>query len=96
MMDETTHVMDRKRSNHGLHLPTLADPMLLLDELERRLAHCETVVAGHLEQIQRRLDGLEEDVRSIRADMGGGRVAVEQELVRLAERVARLEGQTIR
>jgi hypothetical protein len=89
MMNDTRDPMDR---NQGLHLPTLADPMLLLDELERRLDHCETVVAGHLEQIQRRLDALDDDVRSIRADIGGGRLAVEQDLVSLAARVTRLEG----
>jgi hypothetical protein len=88
MMNDTRDPMDR---NQGLHLPTLADPMLLLDELERRLDHCETVVAGHLEQIQRRLDALDDDVRSIRADIGGGRLAVEQDLVSLAARVTRLE-----
>ena len=88
MMDDTRNRINRDR---GLHLPSLADPMLLLDELERRLDHCETVVAGHLEQIQRRLDALEEDVRAIRTDIGGGRVAVEQELVSLAERMKRLE-----
>lgn len=89
MMDDTRDPIDR---NHGLHLPTLADPMLLLDALERRLDHCETVVAGHLEQIQRRLDALDDDVRSIRADIGGGRLAAEQDLVNLAARVTRLEG----
>lgn len=89
MMDDTRDPMGR---NQGLHLPSLADPMLLLDELERRLDHCETVVAGHLEQIQRRLDSLEGDVRSIRADMGVGRTAVEQDIVSLAERMSRLEG----
>ena len=89
MMDDTRDPIDR---NHGLHLPTLADPMLLLDALERRLDHCETVVAGHLEQIQRRLDALDDDVRSIRADIGGGRLAVEQDLVSLAARVTCLEG----
>ena len=88
MLDDTRNPINRDR---GLHLPSLADPMLLLDELERRLDHCETVVAGHLEQIQRRLDALEEDVRAIRTDIGGGRVAVEQELVSLAERMKRLE-----
>tara|TARA_R110002072_G_scaffold34046_7_gene102335 strand:- start:1722 stop:2000 length:279 start_codon:yes stop_codon:yes gene_type:complete len=88
MYDETEEPVER---HHGIHLPSLADPMSLLDELERRLDHCETVVAGHLEQIQRRLDALEADVKSIRADIGGGRVAVEQELVSLAERVTRLE-----
>ena len=91
-MDDTRDKVDRGPSRHGLHLPTLADPMVVLDELERRLDHCETVVSGHLEQIQRRLDALEGDVRSIRADIGGGRVAVEQDLVSLAERVSRLEG----
>lgn len=90
-MNDTRDKIDSGQSRHCLHLPTLADPMVLLDELERRLDHCETVVSGHLEQIQRRLDTLEGDVRSIRADIGGGRVAVEQELVSLAERVSRLE-----
>lgn len=89
MMDDTRDPIDR---NHGLNLPSLADPMLLLDELERRLDHCETVVAGHLEEIQRRLDVLEDDVRSIRKDIGSGGLAVEQDLVSLAQRVARLEG----
>lgn len=88
MIDDTRHPTDQR---HGLNLPRLTDPMLLLDELERRLDHCETVVAGHLEQIQRRLDALEEDVRSIRADIGSGNLAVEQELVDLANRVSRLE-----
>ena len=88
MIDDTRYKMDR---SHGLNLPRLTDPMLLLDELERRLDHCETVVAGHLEQIQRRLDVLEEDVRSIRADMGSGRLAVEKDLVTLADRMSRLE-----
>lgn len=88
MLDDTRAPLDR---SHGLHLPSLADPMLLLDELERRLDHCETVVAGHLEQIQRRLDALEDDVRSIRADIGGGRLAVEQDLVSLSDRLKRLE-----
>lgn len=88
MIDDTRDPMDR---GNGLHLPSLADPMILLDELERRLDHCETVVAGHLEQIQRRLDILEDDVRSIRADIGSGRMAVEQDLVSLAQRVERLE-----
>lgn len=89
MMDDTRDPMNR---SHGLHLPSIADPMMLLDELERRLDHCETVVAGHLEQIQHRLDALEDDVKSIREDIGGGRVAVEQDLVSLAQRLARLEG----
>lgn len=89
MIDDTRDPIDHSR---GLHLPSLADPMLLLDELERRLDHCETVVAGHLEQIQRRLDTLEDDVRSIRSDIGSGQLAVEQDLVSLAERVTRLEG----
>ena len=71
-MDDTRDKVDRGPSRHGLHLPTLADPMVLLDELERRLDQCETVVSGHLEQIQRRLDALEGDVRSILADIGGG------------------------
>lgn len=84
-------IRDPSDRSHGLHLPSLADPMLLLDELERRLDHCETVVAGHLEQIQRRLDALEDDVRSIRADIGGGRLAVEQDLVSLSDRLKRLE-----
>lgn len=88
MNDDTRHPTDQ---SFGLNLPRLTDPMLLLDELERRLDHCETVVAGHLEQIQRRLDALEEDVRSIRADMGSGHLAVEQDLVDLANRVSRLE-----
>ena len=89
MMDDTRDPADR---SHGLHLPSLADPMLLLDELERRLDRCETVVTGHLEQIQHRLDSLEDDVRSIREDIGGGRVVVEQDLVSLAQRLTRLEG----
>lgn len=76
---------------YGVHLPSLADPMVLLDQLESRLDHCETVVTQTLENIQSRLDALEADVRAIRADIGGGRLEVEQDLVKLAERVARLE-----
>jgi len=91
-MDDMIYPSERNRSGHGIHLPSLADPILLLDELERRLDHCEAFVSGHLQQIQRRLDALEEDVRSIRADIGGGGPRIELELVRLSERVARLEG----
>ena len=36
VMDDTRDKVDRGPSRHGLHLPTLADPMVLLDELERR------------------------------------------------------------
>lgn len=91
-MDDMIYPSERNRSGHGIHLPTLANPMLLLDELERRLDHCETIVSDHLQHIQQRLDALEEDVRSIRADIGGGGPRIEQELVRLSERIARLEG----
>ena len=90
-MDDMIHPSARNQHGYGVLLPSLADPMLLLDELERRLDHCETVLSGHLEQIQRRLDALEEDVRSIRASTGGGGREVELELVRLAERLERLE-----
>lgn len=92
-MDDMIYPSERNRRGHGIHLPSLADPMLLLDELERRIDHCETIVSDHLQQIQRRLDALEEDVRSIRTDIGGGGGRrIELELVRLSERVARLEG----
>lgn len=91
-MDDMIYPSERERNGHGINLPSLADPMLLLDELERRLDHCEAIVSGHLQQMQRRLDALEEDVRSIRADIDGGGPRIEQELVRLSERIARLEG----
>ena len=91
MMDDTTYQTDVRRSGHGIHLPSLADPMMLLDELKRRLDHCETVTSAHLVKIQRRLNALEDNVRSIRADIGGGARGVELELVRLADRLARLE-----
>lgn len=83
--DENIH------TSHGVHLPSLADPMALLDQLENRLDHCETVVTQTLEKIQARLDALEADVRAIRADMGGGNLKVEQDLVHIAERLAKLE-----
>ena len=82
---------DRAETAYGVYLPSLADPMVLLDQLEKRLDHCETVVTETLEQIKSRLDALENDVRAIRADIGGGRLEVEQDLVSLAERLSRLE-----
>lgn len=82
---------DRTDTAYGVHLPSLADPIALLDQLETRLDHCETVVTQTLESIQARLDALEADVRAIRSDLGGGRLEVEQDLVKLAERVARME-----
>lgn len=88
MYDDTD---DRTGTAYGVHLPSLADPMALLDQLEHRLEHCETAVTQTLEKIQSRLDALEDDVRAIRADIGGGRVQVEQDLVSLAERLSRLE-----
>jgi hypothetical protein len=83
---------DRNETAYGVHLPSLADPMVLLDQLEQRLDHCESVVTEMLADIQSRLDTLENDVRSIRADMGGGRLDVEKDLVSLSERISRLEG----
>ena len=74
-----------------MNLPSLADPMTLLDELDRRLDHCESVVSMHLEQIQSRMTALENEVRSLRSDMGDGRLEVERLLVELADRVTRLE-----
>ena len=88
-MYDTRH--ERTETAYGVHLPSLADPMVLLDQLEARLDHCETVVTQALEDIKSRLDALEADVRIIRADIGGGRLEVEQDLVKLAERIARLE-----
>lgn len=69
---------DRNETAYGVHLPSLADPMVLLDQLEPRLDHCESVVTEMLEDIRSRLDTLEKDVQSIRADMGGGRLEVEK------------------
>jgi hypothetical protein len=86
---------DRTETAYGVHLPSLADPMALLDQLEQSLDHCETVVTEMLGQIQSRLDTLENDVRSIRADIGGGRLEVEQDLVSLAERLSRLEDKSL-
>ena len=82
---------DRTETAYGVYLPSLADPMALLDQLEHRLDRCETVVSQTLEKIQSRLDALEHDVRAIRADIGGGRMQVEQDLVSLAERLSRME-----
>lgn len=82
---------DRNWTAYGVHLPSLADPMVLLDQLEGRLDHCETVVTEMLEKIQFRLDALEADVKAIRSDIGGGRLEVEKDLVSLAERLTRLE-----
>jgi len=82
---------DRNETAYGVHLPSLADPMVLLDQLEQRLDHCENVVAEMLEDIRSRLDTLEKDVQSIRAEMGGGRLEVENDLVSLSERLSRLE-----
>jgi hypothetical protein len=65
--------------------------MVLLDQLESRLDHCETVVTEMLEKIQSRLDVLEADVKAIRSDIGGGRIEVEKDLVSLSERLSRLE-----
>lgn len=56
MHDDTD---DRTETAYGIHLPSLADPMALLDRLEHRLEHCETVVTRTLEKIQSRLDALE-------------------------------------
>ena len=82
---------DRNETAYGVHLPSLADPMVLLDQLESRLDHCETVVTEMLEKIQSRLDVLEADVKAIRSDIGGGRIEVEKDLVSLSERLSRLE-----
>lgn len=83
---------DRNETAYGVHLPSLADPMVLLDQLEQRLDHCENVVTEMLEDIRSRLDTLENDVQSIRAEIGGGRLEVEKDLVSLSERLSRLEG----
>lgn len=83
---------NRNETTYGVHLPSLADPMVLLDQLEQRLDHCENVVTELLEDIQSRLSALENDVKSIRADMGGGRLEVEKDLVSLSECLSRLEG----
>ena len=85
------HTTDTGERGFGMNLPSLADPMTLLDELDRRLDHCESVVSMHLEQIQSRMTALENEVRSLRSDMGDGRLEVERLLVELADRVTRLE-----
>ena len=69
--------------------------MVLLDQLEQRLDHCENVVTEMLQDIHARLDTLENDVRSIRADMGGGRLEVEKDLVSLSGQLSRLEGKAL-
>jgi hypothetical protein len=88
MVDHTTYT---EETSFGVNLPSLADPMRLVDELERWLDHCESVVSMHLEQIQSRMTVLERDVRSLRSDMGGGRLEVERLLAELADRVTKLE-----
>lgn len=78
-------------SDGQIHWPAIADPMILLDELERRLDHCESAVTAHLEQIQRRLDALETDMSTLKSDLVNSRRENERVVLELADRLTRLE-----
>lgn len=77
-----------------IHWPTIADPMVLLDELERRLNRCETTVSDHLGQIQERLALLESEMSTLKSDFGESRRESERLVVELADRLSRLENGT--
>ncbi|MGB0629101.1 MAG: hypothetical protein ACPGRZ_00270 [Alphaproteobacteria bacterium] len=78
-------------SDGQIHWPTIADPMILLDELERRLDYCESTVGAHLEQIQRRLDALETDMSALKSDLVDSRRENERIVLALADRLTRVE-----
>ena len=81
--------------NPGPNWPAIADPMVLLDELERRLDHCEIVVSNQLDDIQHRLGMLETDVQSLRAELVDSRAVNEKQVMELANRLTRLEDRNL-
>ena len=89
-MQETGYIDETGREGR-IHWPAIADPMVLLDELERRLDHCETTVTTHLEDIQRRLDRLERDVAVLHSTLSESQLENEKQVVALAQRLTKLE-----